>query len=463
MQALRMIVTGLPKFAASIGMIVVCQSFVAFKAHGDTLCAATGHEAGQVAEKPAATRGEAVQIGDKVNLAIFERAVRQEDKWGPQAGGADLSRSFIQRAELSGERTVQENGALALPLLGQIAVEGCSLDEAEKTVAKAFEQAFHRPAFATVLSIEHNPIFIVGPVKSPGSYKYSAGMTVLHAIALSGGINRAQDAWLAIEAVREESKAEHLRVNTARALARAAVLRAERDGSGITIPVQLAALIGNAAAAAAVEDEKALRSLALSIRQAREAALRSAAGNAASELEAAKMRLPSLDASIKLRSDRLQAVTSLNSSGIASKAQLVEVQTALVDMEAKRQDALAAVAATKQKRDQANAELMAFNLEYQSQRELEISTADRETRENWENIAASQGILTAMLPQSENSSMKAAAFVFEIHRHTPDGLRIIPADEITELKPGDLIRIKAAGGKPSMEKANTAINTSAKW
>ncbi len=455
--------TGISIFAASITMAALCQGFVAFKAHGDTFCAVTSYETGIGAEKQAKTQGEVVQIGDKVNLAVFERAVRQEDKWGPQAGGADLSRSFIQRAELSGERTVQENGALALPLLGQIAVDGCSLDEAERTIARAFEQAFHRPAFATVLSIEHNPIFIVGPVKNPGSYKYSAGMTVLHAIALSGGINRTQDAWLAIEAVREESRAEHLRVNTARALARAAVLRSERDRSGIAIPGQLVALIGNAAAAAAVEDEKALRSLALSIRQAREVALRLAAGNTASELEAAQMRLPSLDASIKLRSERLQAITSLHSSGVASKAQLVEVQTALVDMEAKKFDALAAVAAAKQKRDQAKAELIAFNLEYQSQRELEISTADRETRENWENIADSQGILTAMSPQGENLSMKAGAFVFEIHRHSPNGIKIIPADEISELKPGDLIRIKAVGGKHSQAKTNTAINTNAKW
>jgi polysaccharide biosynthesis/export protein ExoF len=453
-------ITSMAIIAASIGTAGVYAHVTATDARGDTLCSAASQEG--EAEKKLQTSTDAVQIGDKVNLAVFEHIVHQEDKWGPQPVAPDLSRSFVQRAELSGERIVQENGVLSLPFLGQIPAEGCTTGDLEKGVARAFEQVFHRPAFVTVLSVEHNPVFIVGPVKNPGSYKYSIGMTVLHAIALSGGIERFQEGWMAIEAAREESRTEHLRLNTTRVLARAAVLRGERDAAGAVIPAQLVELVGKAAAAAAVDDEKVLRSLALSTRQARESALRSAAANAASEVQAAQMRLPSLDASIKLRSERLQAITSLNANGIASKAQLADVQTALVDMEARKQDAMAAVAAAKQKLDQANAELKAFDLEYRSQRELEISTAEREILENWENMATSRGIIKTMQPQSEVTAAKQSTLVFEIHRHSSNGISIIQADEITELKPGDLVRVKAGANGPAPVNTNTYINVAGK-
>jgi polysaccharide biosynthesis/export protein ExoF len=459
---LRRKVASVAFVTASIGAASLYGHASTTDAHAAVACSPTRQATSAEAERR--TRpGEAVQIGDKINLAVFENMVRQEEKWGSQQGAPDLSRSFVQRAELSGERTIQQSGALSLPFLGQIPAEGCTIDELEKAVARSFEQTFRRPAFVTVLAIEHNPIFIAGPVKNPGSYKYSTGMTVLHAVALAGGTGGAQEGWMAVETVREQSRAEQLRAGTTRALARAAVLRGERDGTDAAIPPQLVELVGNSAAAAAVQDQKSLRSLALSMRQARESALRSAVINSASELQAAQMRLPSLDTAIKLRSDRLQTVATLNSSGIATKAQLVDVQAGLVDVEAKKQEALAAIAAAKQKRDQATAELSAFTVEHQAQRELEISAADREVLENRESIETSRGILKAMAPQGEGLVAKQLSLVFEIHRHTANGIQIIPAEETTELIPGDLVRVSPPGNTiRSPVTATSIINVAGK-
>ncbi len=447
---------------ASIGATAVFVFASATAIQAEAACSPASHDAAPEIEKQTRAASEAVQAGDKINLAVFETVVRQEDKWGSQQANPDLSRSFVQRAELSGERTIQENGALSLPFLGQISVEGCTIGQLEKAVAQSFEQTFRRPAFVTVLAVEHNAVFVAGPVKNPGTYKYSTGMTVLHAIALSGGLERAQEGWMAIEAIRERSRAEQLRASTTRALARAAVLRGERDGTDVAIPPHLIELVGNSAVAAALQDQKSLRSLALGTRQARDSALRSAVANATSELQAAQMRLPSLDTAIKLRSDRLQAVTHLNSSGIASKAQLSDVQAGLVDMEAKKQEALAAIAAAKQKLDQANAELTAFTVEQQTHRELEISAADREVLENWESIETSRGILKAMAPQSEDLAATQTSLAFEIHRHSPHSIKIIPAEETTELIPGDLVRVKPASSTHSPVTTTPVINVAGK-
>jgi exopolysaccharide production protein ExoF len=419
-------------------------------AHGETSIV---DEALLTANKHSEAPADVLRIGDKINLTVFERLVRQEERWRPQQQVPDLSRSFIQRAELSGERTVQDNGTMSLPFLGQIPAEGLTSKELESAVSRAFEQAFQRPAFVTVLSIEHDPIFVVGPVKNPGSYKYSTRMTVLHAIALAGGTERSREgAWLDVEAIREASRAEHLRVNVSRALARATVLRAERDGNAVTVPPRLALLLGDAQAKAAIEDQRALRSLAVSMHGAREAALRSAAVNAKTELELAKDRIAPLDASTKLRSERLNAMSSLNSKGIASRAQLIEVQSALSDIEAKKQEALSAVAAANRRFEQANADMTAFQLEYRTQLELEMLAADRETLDHLDSIAASQGTLVAM--QAQNPAKKAL-LSFEIVRRTADGTRKVAADEVTELVPGDLVRVNVRG--TADERENTTV------
>ena len=41
------------------------------------------------------------------------------------------------------------------------------------------------------VALERQPVYVLGPVKNPGAYKYAPGMTVLHAVALAGGLDRA--------------------------------------------------------------------------------------------------------------------------------------------------------------------------------------------------------------------------------------------------------------------------------
>lgn len=380
------------------------------------------------------------QLGDKIDLSVFERIIRQEDKWGPKQP-PDLSRNFLQRAELSGPHVVQENGTISFPFLGQLSVAGLTSNQLEVVISEAFEQFFHRPAFVTVVSIEHSPIYIVGPVKNPGSYKYESGMTVLHAIALAGGMQHLQpETWLDVEAIREQTRNGQTIAHIARTLARAAVLRGERSGK-VVVPARFVQLVGNAAAEAAIEDEKALRGLVISTRQARETTLRAAAAEARSELQAAEGRLGPLEESIRLRNERLKAISSLNSAGIVSKAQLIEVKTSLLDMEGKKQDAMMSVIGARRKVELADAELTQFRLEYQTQLELDIAAADRETEDQLSNIVGGEASLEAIKARHETNAIEKPSPSFEILRRTVHGPETISAEEVTELSPGDLVRI----------------------
>ena len=400
---------------------------------------------------PIRTRtGTPLRIGDKINLAVFEKIEHQEDKWASHSRLPDLSRSFLQRAEVSGERAIQDDGGISLPFLGQVPVAGLTGPELEAAVAKSFEAVFHRPAFVTILSVEHRPIYIAGPVKNPGSYKYSPGITVLHAIALAGGLERpAEETWRAIEAVQEGTKVENARTTVSRTLARVAVLRAERDGVPVSVPPRLVKLIGETEAAAFVSDEKALRSLVLSTRQAREAALSAAVEAAKNELDLANARLSPLEANIKLRTDRLNAMTSLSTTGVASRAQLTEVQTALFDVESRKQEALGALAAAKHRLEKAKEEAIQFHLENQSQVEIEIDGGNKTIADNITTIESGRATLNAIQVSLARQMQlaKNTEYSLEIVRITADGNELIQADELTELEPGDLVRLKPPTAK----------------
>ena len=413
-----------------------------------------GPEEGNPAPVSKSRPASALRVGDKVDLAVFERLGREEDKWSDaQQRLPDLSRNFFQRAELSGLHLVQDDGTISLPFLKQIPAAGGTYTDLETAVAQRFEQVFHRGAFVSVLAIEHNPIFIVGPVKNPGSYKYVAGMTVLHAVALAGGTERAAEMWQAIEAAREETKVEQSVVIASRVLARQAVLRSERDGANLVVPIRLIQIVGNAEAAALVNDELALRRLVLATRRAKDTTLRSAVESAKSELAFAKDRIAPVEANITLRNDRLKAMASLSSTGVASKSQLVEVQNSLLDAEARKQELVSAVAAAKRKLEQAEEELLRFGLENQTQLYTEIAAAEKEISDNLSAISHGRKALKAFDGsggyrfKSEQDSM-----TFEILRRSAAGTQIMKAESTTELEPGDLVRIKI-GENPATEQA----------
>ncbi|MFX8565704.1 SLBB domain-containing protein, partial [Acinetobacter baumannii] len=85
------------------------------------------------------------------------------------------------------------------------------------------------PGYVNVLNVVHPPVSVLGPVKTAGTYDFTPGMTVLHAVALAGGIERQpQQPWQFPEYTREIERLQTSLDRAARMMARAAVLKNER-------------------------------------------------------------------------------------------------------------------------------------------------------------------------------------------------------------------------------------------
>jgi polysaccharide export outer membrane protein len=85
--------------------------------------------------------------------------------------GDQVQVEVFRISEYSGEYEVLVNGALSLPMIGQVSVAGLSLEAAADVISQAYSQRLRRP-IVNVYLINPRPlrIGIAGEVSHPGSY-----------------------------------------------------------------------------------------------------------------------------------------------------------------------------------------------------------------------------------------------------------------------------------------------------
>ena len=132
--------------------------------------------------------------------------------------------------EFKRRATVNVDGEVAIPFVGALQAAGLSLAELRSSIGAGLVRvgAMQNPQ-VTVEMAEHRPFYISGDVSRPGAIAYRKGLTVRHAIALSGGFDalrfRSENPLMAAPELR--SKHQALLLDLARAEARIASVQAE--------------------------------------------------------------------------------------------------------------------------------------------------------------------------------------------------------------------------------------------
>ncbi len=95
--------------------------------------------------------------------------------------------------ELNIERRVEESGAIRLPLLGDLPVQGLTPNEVADRLRALLESKYVQRASVSVDVREYRsrPISVIGAVRQPGPLAFSGRWTLLEAIAASGGLEDA--------------------------------------------------------------------------------------------------------------------------------------------------------------------------------------------------------------------------------------------------------------------------------
>ena len=90
--------------------------------------------------------------------------------------------------QLSGEFRVDDQGNIAVPLLGNVEASGLSPAQLSARITDGLKRKnlFRNPSVAVEV-LAYRPVFVLGEVAKPGQYPYQPGMTVLTTVAVAGG------------------------------------------------------------------------------------------------------------------------------------------------------------------------------------------------------------------------------------------------------------------------------------
>src|SRR5215831_3550386 len=121
-------------------------------------------------------------------LAIGPRIGRADDTGAYRLGTGDKVRvTVFGEKDLSGDFDVNDQGVVALPLIGPTKLAGKTISEAEAQITQSYAKDYLVNPRVNVEVLNYRPFFILGEVKNPGSYPFVNGMTVVNAVALAGG------------------------------------------------------------------------------------------------------------------------------------------------------------------------------------------------------------------------------------------------------------------------------------
>lgn len=115
--------------------------------------------------------------------AVLQDAPNAEYKLGP----ADQLRvTVFGEPDLTGLYVVGSQGSIAYPLVGEVSALGLTVAQFTSKLQTELQAYIRNPNVAVEVA-NYRPFFILGEVQRPGTYPYSANLTVQNAVATAGG------------------------------------------------------------------------------------------------------------------------------------------------------------------------------------------------------------------------------------------------------------------------------------
>ena len=91
---------------------------------------------------------------------------------------------------LTGEYTLDGNGVLAFPLIGNVPANGSTTIQLQQAIAAKLQPDYMVNPNVSAEVITRRPFYVIGEVQKPGNYPYVTDMTAVNAIAMAGGFTR---------------------------------------------------------------------------------------------------------------------------------------------------------------------------------------------------------------------------------------------------------------------------------
>jgi polysaccharide export outer membrane protein len=339
---------------------------------------------------------------------------------------------------------VNIDGDVAIPFVGGLPASGLSLAELRRSIGAALigAGAMQNPQ-VTVEIAEHRPFFISGDVSRPGATAYRKGLTVRHAIALSGGFDalrfRSENPLMAAPELRARHQA--LLLDLARAEARLASAHAEAADKS---DFELATPNLQGAASGVLEDIARGERHALATRMQewtkQQEFQRMKVAQAREQVAALTNSLEQQTEAAKHQTVAMERTAANVMKGVAAINRGDEERRSLAMMKATETDTRSRLAAASTEWATATRELdkMAAERAANLQKGIEAASVDRE-KIKLDLRALAEKLLYAGALKAQMG--RAATPEITIHRTVHGEKTSIVADQDTQILPGDLIEV----------------------
>jgi polysaccharide export outer membrane protein len=361
---------------------------------------------------------------------------------------------------LTGLYPVDVDGNIGYPVVGNISVTGLTTNEISEKIAGSLSQ--HIPGLTVTATInQYAPVFVVGDVKAPGKYQFRPGMAVLELMALGGGAGKTESQALTagMQLISAQQEYADLQMQLSAMAIRRVRLQAELDGTEFAYALSDQTLANKETASLQqqmLEGEKTLFNVRRNNLAAERKALEAQAASYGDEIQTLQQSIKLHDTEIQLLQENVDSSKSLVDRGLAAKSNLRDMER---DLSATRRAALELESfLARARQNQLAMEQRIANLEETRRSEaatnlqdIDLNVARMERRSNSQlqamaEIAKSSGNISA--------STLRQKLVFSISRNVNGSFQDIVANENTEIKPGDILRVeldmsRIGGGSPS--------------
>lgn len=102
------------------------------------------------------------------------------------ASGDQLKITVFGEPDLSGEFSVDGQGMVSMPLVGEVSAKGLTVRQFQRAVEAKLKDGYLLEPRVAAEVLNYRPFYIYGEVNKAGNYPYVEGLTVQNAIAMAG-------------------------------------------------------------------------------------------------------------------------------------------------------------------------------------------------------------------------------------------------------------------------------------
>ena len=360
------------------------------------------------------------------------------------APGDKITVTVFGQPELSGDLLVDGAGIIMLPFVGGLEIKGLTVLECQKLIHDRLADGILTQPSVSVRVSELRPLYILGDVRTPGTYAFRYSSTVKSAVAAAGGFGVAEPAQNAAlsEFLLADERVRQLSVQKQALLVRSARLEAQRDGMKTFNPPPPSDLTEKNNMAELVAAEKETFDSQGAMLQTQLDLLRSQKPRIQNEIAAVNAQIAASTKQRELISAHSDEYSRMVKQGLGLST--VELQFKLSEMSQENElFRLTALVANLQI-DAGEIDLKIDEAESSFRRQTMADLRDLQDRlrELDVTLPSAREIREARLEQAGGLGAVEAARSFSVTRTRNGEASAFEATEMTPLEPGDIVEVK---------------------